>query len=29
MAQINKPIAYRVDIIEYESGWVCNVDEVT
>jgi hypothetical protein len=28
MPQINKPIAYRVDIIEYERGWGSKVDEV-
>lgn len=28
MARIEKPIAYRVDIIEYERGWGSKVDEV-
>ena len=27
MAQITKPIAYRVDIIESERGWGSKVDE--
>lgn len=26
MAQINKPIAYRVDIMEYERGWGSKLD---
>jgi hypothetical protein len=28
MARIEKPAAYRVDIIEYERGWGSKVDEV-
>jgi hypothetical protein len=28
MAQIPKPVAHRVDIIEYERGWGSKVDEV-
>jgi hypothetical protein len=28
MARIEKPTAYRVDIIEYERGWGQKVDEV-
>ena len=28
MAQIPKPIAHRVDIIEFERGWGSKVDEV-
>jgi hypothetical protein len=27
MAQISKPVAYRVDIVEYERGWGSKVDE--
>ena len=27
MAQIAKPVAYRVDIMEYERGWGSKVDE--
>jgi hypothetical protein len=27
MAQITRPTAYRVDIIEYERGWGSKVDE--
>ena len=27
MPQIPKPVAYRVDIIEYERGWGSKVDE--
>ena len=27
MAQINRPTAYRVDLIEYERGWGSKVDE--
>ena len=27
MAQISKPNAYRVDLIEYERGWGSKVDE--
>ena len=28
MAQIPKPVAYRVDVMEYERGWGRKVDEV-
>jgi hypothetical protein len=28
MAQILKPMAHRVDIIEYERGWGSKVDDV-
>ena len=27
MAQINRPVAYRVDIVEYERGWGSKIDE--
>jgi hypothetical protein len=27
MAQINKPIAYRVDLVEHERGWGSKLDE--
>jgi hypothetical protein len=27
MAQIKKPIAYRVDLVEHERGWGSKVDE--
>lgn len=27
MAQINRPTAYRVDLIEYERGWGSKLDE--
>jgi hypothetical protein len=28
MARIEKPIAHRVDLVEYERGWGSKVDEV-
>ena len=27
MAQISKPVAYRVDIVEYERGWGSKIEE--
>jgi hypothetical protein len=27
MAQINKPVAYRVDLVEHERGWGSKIDE--
>jgi hypothetical protein len=27
MAQINRPVGYRVDLIEYERGWGSKIDE--
>jgi hypothetical protein len=27
MAQIDRPIAYRVDIVEHERGWGSKIDE--
>lgn len=27
MAQINRPVGYRVDLIEYERGWGSKVDD--
>lgn len=27
MTQITKPVAYRVDLIEYERGWGSKIDE--
>jgi hypothetical protein len=27
MAQIERPIAYRVDIVEHERGWGSKIDE--
>ena len=27
MARINKPTAFRVDLIEYERGWGSKIDE--
>ncbi len=28
MARINRPVGYRVDLLEYERGWGSKVDEV-
>ena len=28
MARIDRPVGYRVDLIEYERGWGSKVDEV-
>lgn len=28
MAQISKPVGYRVDLLEFERGWGSRVDEV-
>lgn len=27
MARINRPVGYRVDLIEYERGWGSKIDE--